>query len=90
MDEAEVSMYQRPSANSSLNNSGLRPFTQTASTNEDRSIATGVAAKFRRLSPHRNVSGKIFDDSFGQHSAGSGNESYLNTSDKNLSNRYYK
>jgi hypothetical protein len=96
--DMDASMYKaRQSASNSLNYSGLQSLSKPlfSSTPDDRSVTTGVAAKFRRQSPHRNISEKLFDDdslSTSRHSAGSGNESYLydGRDRSSLQNRYYK
>ena len=95
LQEYENSVYQpRKSVNSSLNYSGLHPISKPlySSTPEDKALTTSVASKFRRHSPHRSIGNQLFDDdslNTSPHSAGSGNDSCLNSSEQ-LVNRFYK
>jgi nuclear pore complex protein Nup210 len=91
--EADASMYRKGlSPNGSLNYSGLKPL-YTSTPDENKSLTTGVAAKFKSNSGiYRNISGKLFEDDLFDTSrqSGSGNDSYLNGSNRSsLQNRYY-
>uniref|UniRef100_A0A914ZAI0 Nuclear pore membrane glycoprotein 210 n=1 Tax=Panagrolaimus superbus TaxID=310955 RepID=A0A914ZAI0_9BILA len=95
-DQNDATMYHKGlSPNGSLNYSGLKPL-YTSTPDENKFASTGVAAKFKSNSSlhHRNISNQLFEDdslNVSRHSAGSGNDSYLNGSNRSsLQNLYYK